>query len=154
MGVFPHFGTEAFYGRSEFPYVKWRDGRPRSSHGAYARALGFVDSDLRHPPHDERTVRSARGSIFRRPPIFLTSDGQKSKRRGALASFQKRLRCGSAQRSRTFWTTGANRPSSKRCRRPRNHPIANRSLPSCTGHRRARPLRKCAPRYVPPSCSD
>ena len=26
----------------KFPYVKWRDGRPRSSHGAYARALGFV----------------------------------------------------------------------------------------------------------------
>ncbi|WP_338821810.1 hypothetical protein [Bradyrhizobium septentrionale] len=38
----------------KFPYVKWRDGRPRSSHGAYARALGFVDSDLRHPPHDEK----------------------------------------------------------------------------------------------------
>jgi hypothetical protein len=37
----------------KFPYVKWRDGRPRSSHGAYARALGFVDADLRHPPHDE-----------------------------------------------------------------------------------------------------
>jgi hypothetical protein len=37
----------------KFPYVKWRDGRPRSSHGAYARAFGFVDSDLRHPPHDE-----------------------------------------------------------------------------------------------------
>ena len=30
----------------KFPYVKWRDGRPRSSHGAYARALGFVDTDL------------------------------------------------------------------------------------------------------------
>ena len=27
----------------KFPYVKWREGRPRSSHGAYARALGFVD---------------------------------------------------------------------------------------------------------------
>ena len=38
----------------KFPYVKWRDGRPRSSHGAYARALGFVDADLRHPPHDEK----------------------------------------------------------------------------------------------------
>jgi hypothetical protein len=38
----------------KFPYVKWRDGRPRSSHGAYARALGFVDTDLRHPPHDEK----------------------------------------------------------------------------------------------------
>jgi hypothetical protein len=37
----------------KFPYVKWRDGRPRSSHGVYARALGFVDADLRHPPHDE-----------------------------------------------------------------------------------------------------
>ncbi|UPK40929.1 hypothetical protein IVB18_49295 (plasmid) [Bradyrhizobium sp. 186] len=37
----------------KFPYVKWRDGRPRSSHGAYARALGFVDGDLRHPPNDE-----------------------------------------------------------------------------------------------------
>ena len=37
----------------KFPYVKWRDGRPRSSHGAYARALGLVDVDLRHPPHDE-----------------------------------------------------------------------------------------------------
>jgi hypothetical protein len=34
--------------------VKWRDGRPRSSHGAYARALGFVDADLRHPPRDEK----------------------------------------------------------------------------------------------------
>jgi len=37
----------------KFPYVKWREGRPRSSHGAYARALGFADADLRHPPHDE-----------------------------------------------------------------------------------------------------
>ena len=37
----------------KFPYVKWREGRPRSSHGAYARALGFVDADLRHLPHDE-----------------------------------------------------------------------------------------------------
>jgi hypothetical protein len=37
----------------KLPYVKWRDGRPRSPHGAYARALGFVDGDLRHPPHDE-----------------------------------------------------------------------------------------------------
>lgn len=37
----------------KFPYVKWRDGRPRSSHGAYARALGFADGDLRHPPNDE-----------------------------------------------------------------------------------------------------
>src|SRR5216684_3795115 len=37
----------------KFPYLKWRDGRPRSSHGAYARALGFVDADLRHPPHDD-----------------------------------------------------------------------------------------------------
>ena len=37
----------------KFPYVKWRDGRPRSSHGVYARALGFVDADLRHPPHEE-----------------------------------------------------------------------------------------------------
>ena len=36
----------------KFPYVKWRDGRPRSSHGAYARVLGFVDGDLRHPPYD------------------------------------------------------------------------------------------------------
>jgi hypothetical protein len=38
----------------KFPYVKWRSGRPRSSHGAYARILGFVDADLRHPPHDEK----------------------------------------------------------------------------------------------------
>ena len=38
----------------KFPYVKWRDGRPRSSRVAYARALGFVDADLRHPPHDEK----------------------------------------------------------------------------------------------------
>src|SRR5437764_11903202 len=38
----------------KFPYVKWRDGRPRSSHGAYARVLGFVDGDLRHPPYDEK----------------------------------------------------------------------------------------------------
>jgi len=38
----------------KFPYVKWRDGRPRSSHGAYARMLGFIDADLRHPPHDEK----------------------------------------------------------------------------------------------------
>jgi hypothetical protein len=38
----------------KFPYVKWRNGRPRSSHGAYARILGFVDADLRHPPHDEK----------------------------------------------------------------------------------------------------
>lgn len=38
----------------KFPHVKWRDGRPRSSHGAYARALGFVDADLRHPPYDEK----------------------------------------------------------------------------------------------------
>jgi hypothetical protein len=39
----------------KFPYAKWRDGRPRSSHGAYARALGFADADLRHPPHDENS---------------------------------------------------------------------------------------------------
>lgn len=51
----------------KFPYVKWREGRPRSSHGAYARALGFVDADLRHAPHDEkwptgrRVVQSSRG---------------------------------------------------------------------------------------------
>jgi hypothetical protein len=38
----------------KFPYVKWRSGRPRSSHGAYARILGFADADLRHPPHDEK----------------------------------------------------------------------------------------------------
>lgn len=38
----------------KFPYVKWRDGKPRSSHGSYVRALGFNDADLRHPPFDER----------------------------------------------------------------------------------------------------
>src|ERR1700751_2373699 len=38
----------------KFPYVKWREGRPRSSHGACARVLGFVDAVLRHPPHDEK----------------------------------------------------------------------------------------------------
>ncbi|MET4418838.1 hypothetical protein [Bradyrhizobium sp. RT3a] len=38
----------------KFPHVKWREGRPRSSHGAHARALGFVDADLRHPPYDEK----------------------------------------------------------------------------------------------------
>lgn len=32
-----------------FPYVRWRDGRPRSSHGQYQRRRGFVDEDLRHP---------------------------------------------------------------------------------------------------------
>jgi hypothetical protein len=53
MGAFSHFGTELSMADPKFPYVKWRDGRPRSSHGAYARALGFVDADLRHPPHDE-----------------------------------------------------------------------------------------------------
>jgi len=53
----------------KFPYVKWRDGRPRSSHGVYARALGFVDADLRHPPHDEngRPVGACISAILYRP---------------------------------------------------------------------------------------
>jgi hypothetical protein len=37
-----------------FPYVKWRDGRPRAVHGPRQRALGFVDADLRHPPLDDK----------------------------------------------------------------------------------------------------
>src|SRR4030088_617140 len=76
----------------KFPYVKWRDGRPRSSHGAYARALGFVDADLRHHPTMKMAARSARGSIFSRPPIFPTKENLKSRRRAALANCQKRLR--------------------------------------------------------------
>jgi hypothetical protein len=60
----------------KFPYVKWRDGRPRSSHGAYARALGFVDADLRHPPHDENG--RAVGAWFNLQEASDFSDKRKS----------------------------------------------------------------------------
>lgn len=33
----------------KFPYVRWRAGRPRSSHSQWQRRRGFVDEDLRHP---------------------------------------------------------------------------------------------------------
>jgi hypothetical protein len=32
----------------KFPYVKWRDGRPRAVHGPRQRKRGFVDQDLKH----------------------------------------------------------------------------------------------------------
>ncbi|MDB5621072.1 hypothetical protein [Tardiphaga sp.] len=31
----------------KLPWIKWRDGRPRLTHGARERALGFADRDLR-----------------------------------------------------------------------------------------------------------
>jgi hypothetical protein len=103
-------------------------------------------------PTMRMAARSARGSIFTRPPIFPTNENRKSKRRAALVNCQKRLRSGSAPRSRIFWTTGANRPSSRRCRPPRNRPIASASPPSSTGRRRVRPRQRCVPRSAPPSC--
>ena len=60
----------------KFPYVKWRDGRPRSSHGAYARLLGFVDGDLRHPPYDEKG--RAVGAWFNLQEASDFSDKRKS----------------------------------------------------------------------------
>jgi hypothetical protein len=137
----------------KFPYVKWRNGRPRSSQGAYARALGFIDADLRHPPHDENGRPVGAWFNLQEASDFPTNEDRKLRRRAALANCQKRLRSGSAPRSRIFWTTGANRPSSRRCRPPRNHPIASASPPSSTGRRRARALRRCVPRSAPPSYS-
>ena len=32
----------------KLPWIKWREGRPRLTHSARERALGFVDRDLRH----------------------------------------------------------------------------------------------------------
>lgn len=60
----------------KFPYVKWRDGRPRSSHGAYARLRGFVDGDLRHPPYDEKG--RAVGAWFNLQEASDFSDKRKS----------------------------------------------------------------------------
>jgi hypothetical protein len=49
----------------KFPYVKWRGGRPRSSHGAYARALGFVDW------HTQAELAELLGSRSRASEILL-----------------------------------------------------------------------------------
>ena len=71
----------------KFPYVKWRDGRPRSSHGAYARALGFVDADLRHPPHDENG--RAVGAWFNLQEASDFSDKRKSEIEAARRAGKK-----------------------------------------------------------------
>ena len=140
----------------KFPYVKWhRDGRPRSSHGAYARALGFVDADLRHPPHGEngRPV----GAWFNLQEASDFSDKRRSEieaAAAALANCQKRLRSGSAPRSRIFWTTGANRPEFKALSAA--SPIIlsqvhlRHPLPAADARGRCR---RCVPKSVPPSCS-
>src|ERR1700751_2478753 len=117
----------------KFPYVKWREGRPRSSHGAYARALGFVDADLRHLPHDENGCPV--GAWFNLQEASDFSDKRRSETEAArrAGNLPKSLQSGSVPQSRTFWTTGANRPSTRRCRPPRNRPIASASPPSSTG---------------------
>jgi hypothetical protein len=74
----------------KFPYVKWRDGRPRSSHGAYARAIGFIDADLRHPPHDEKGCPVGAWFDLQEASEFATNEDRQSRRRGALENYPKR----------------------------------------------------------------
>lgn len=46
----------------KFPYVRWRDGRPRSSHSQWQRKRGFVDEDLKNP--DGRWFTMEQASAF------------------------------------------------------------------------------------------
>jgi hypothetical protein len=74
----------------KFPYVAWRDGRPRSKHGPRQRKRGFVDQDLKNPDGSWFTLEQAAEFSDRRVAEVKAS-------RGAKAA-ETRLRVGAAGR--------------------------------------------------------
>ena len=62
----------------KFPYVAWRDGRPRSKHGPRQRKRGFVDQDLRNPDGSWFTLEQAAEFSDRRVAEVKASRGAKA----------------------------------------------------------------------------
>ncbi|EKS26716.1 hypothetical protein [Afipia felis] len=65
----------------KFPYVKWRDGRPRAVHGPRQRERGFKDHDLKHTSGEKAgqwfTMEEAAAFSDQRVKEVEASRGQK-----------------------------------------------------------------------------
>jgi hypothetical protein len=72
----------------KFPYIAWRNGRPRSKHGPRQRKRGFVDQDLKNADGSWFTLEQAAEFSDRRVAEVKAS-------RGARAA-EARLRAGAA----------------------------------------------------------
>lgn len=77
----------------KFPYVRWRDGRPRAVHGPVQRKRGFVDKDLRHPDGSWFTMEEAAAFSDKRVSEVKKSRGQsKAMARARAAAAGRRMR--------------------------------------------------------------
>lgn len=77
----------------KFPYVQWRDGRPRSKHSQWQRKRGFVDQDLKHPDGSWYTMEQASAFSDKRVAEVKASRGQTAaEARARAAAYGRKVR--------------------------------------------------------------
>lgn len=77
----------------KFPYVAWREGRPRSKHGPRQRKRGFVDQDLKHPDGSWYSMEQCAAFSDQRVIEIKASRGQSAAAaRARAAAYGRKLR--------------------------------------------------------------
>jgi len=102
----------------KFPYVRWRDGRPRSCHGADQRRRGFVDENLKNPDGTWFTLDQAAAFSDRRvAEVKASRGGAAAAARLRAASTTKQLQITVADLLRDWehsWTASSTSVATRR----------------------------------------